>query len=303
MSVLKRGSVIYSGGVDISNAVNIQRIPVSEPVQSAQGEDVTPVEPEKDNETIRAELDLRAQMLAEREQMIEQQMQELAALKESYIEQGKDVILEAKRRAEGIVQTANETAAGIAATAQEERNSVLIQAKAEGFEQGQRDGVEACLAAGRDILDEAKAYAERINQQKEQLFADYEQDIYDTIMAIAKKVTLDSLSSKDSTAIKRLIKKAAKDFRNSDRIKITLKQNGANEELTADYSYLKELCGGIPNIEVELLEDVEEGTVILDNGSEITDAGVQTQLRMIQELGSGKFRRPRKKKSDSNNDD
>lgn len=300
MSVLKRGSVIYGGGVDISNIVNITRGLPAEPKAPETAEGAAPeaeAAPEIDNEAIRQELELRAAMLAEREQMIAQQQEELAALKESYIEQGKEVILEAKRRADNIIQTANENAAGIAATAQEERNSVLIQAKAEGFEQGQRDGVEACLAAGRDILNEAKAYAERINAEKEQLFADYEQDIYDTVMAIAKKVTLDSITSKDSAAVKRLIKKAAKDFRNSDRIKITLNENGANEELTADYEYLRELCGGIPNIEVELLPDAEEGTVIVDNGSEITDAGIQTQLRMIQELGSGKFRQPRKKKS------
>ncbi len=300
MSVLKRGSVIYGGGVDISNSVNISRGPAAEPKAAETAEGAAPeaeTAPVIDNDALRQELDLRAEMLAEREQMIAQQQQELAALKESYIEQGKEVILEAKRRAENIIQTANENAASIAATAQEERNSVLIQAKAEGFEQGQKDGVEACLAAGRDVLNEAKAYAERINAQKEQLFADYEQDIYDTIMAIAKKVTLDSITSKDSTAVKRLIKKASKDFRNSDRIKITLNENGANEELTADYEYLKELCGGIPYIEVELLPDAEEGTVIIDNGSEITDAGIQTQLRMIQELGNGKFRQPRKKKS------
>ncbi len=300
MSVLKRGSVIYGGGVDISNSVNITRSNGTEPKVPEMAEGAVPeteAAPVIDNDALRQELELRAEMLAEREQMIMQQQQELAALKESYIEQGKEVILEAKRRAENIIQTANENAASIAATAQEERNSVLIQAKAEGFEQGQKDGVEACLAAGRDILNEAKAYAERINADKEQLFADYEQDIYDTIMAIAKKVTLDSITSKDSTAVKRLIKKAAKDFRNSDRIKITLNENGANEELTADYEYLKELCGGIPYIEVELLPDAEEGTVIIDNGSEITDASIQTQLRMIQELGSGKFRQPRKKKS------
>ena len=116
-------------------------------------------------------------------------------------------------------------------------------------------------------------------------------------MAIANKVTLDSMSVKDGTAAKKLIKKAAKEFRNSQLIRITLDKNGATEELAGDYEYLKELCGGA-NVEIELLADADPGTVIVDNGSEITDAGIQTQLKMIQELGSGKFRAPtgRKKK-------
>lgn len=199
-------------------------------------------------------------------------------------------------RAESIVSAANDNASQIISDAEANRDSVFIRAKSEGFEQGQKDGREACLAAGRDILEEARSYAERINSEKEQLFADYEKEIYDTVIAIAKKVTLDSITSKDSAAVKRLIKKAAKEFRNSERIKITLSENGANEELTADYEYLKELCGGIQYVDVELLPEAEPGTVIVDNGSEIVDAGIQTQLRMIQELGSGKFRAPAKKK-------
>ena len=40
-----------------------------------------------------------------------------------------------------------------------------------------------------------------------------------------------------------------------------------------------------------MLRDAPSGTVIIDNGSEITDAGIMTQLKMIEELGKGKYRR------------
>ena len=56
------------------------------------------------------------------------------------------------------------------------------------------------------------------------------------------------------------------------------------------------LVGVKASAEAEVLPEAEPGTVIVDNGSEIVDAGIQTQLRMIQELGSGKFRVPAKKK-------
>ncbi len=242
-------------------------------------------------------LEQRTRELDEREEKLAQEQQSLEDMKARCVEQGKELILEAKRRAQAIIASANDNASQITADAEANRDSVFIRAKSEGFEQGQRDGKEACLAAGRDILDEARQYAEKINSEKEQLFADYEKDIYDTVMAIAKKVTLDSVTSKDSAAVKRLIKKAAKEFRNSERIKITLNDNGANEELTADYEYLKELCGGIQYVDVELLPEAEPGTVIVDNGSEIVDAGIQTQLRMIQELGSGRFKASAKKKT------
>ena len=288
MAVYKRSSIFWSGGVDISNSVVVNRPqPAAAPVQDAADAAQEQEEQQKD---LSADLELRMQLLEEREAQLKQQQEELAALKERYIEQGKEVILDAKRRAEGIVSTANENAAQILAEAEQNRDDVYIKARAEGFEQGRKDGVEACLAAGRDVLDEAKTFAEMINTEKDALFAQYENDIYETVMAIARKVTLDSVGAKDGTVAKKLIKKAAKEFRNNDRIRITLDKNGATEELAADYEYLKELCGGVQNVEVELLPDAEPGTVIVESGGEITDAGIQTQLRMIQELGAGKYR-------------
>lgn len=301
MAVLKRNSVLFSGGVDISNTINIPQQYVQQPEPPAQ-----PVEEEvrqpSQEELIQAaykKLEQKAAEISARELQLRKAESELEEMKTRCMEQGKEVIMEAKRRAETIVATANDNASQIMADAETNRNSVFIKAKSEGFEQGKKSGEQACLAAGRDVLEEAKRYSDKINAEKDKLFADYEAEIYATVMEIAQKVTLDSITSKDSMAIRRLIKKASKEFRNCQRIKITLKDNGANQELAGDYEYLKELCGGVPSVEVELLPDVEEGTVIVDNGSEIVDAGIQTQLRMIQELGSGKFRMPtgRKKKT------
>jgi len=297
LAVLKRHSVFCGGGVDISNRVVITRPPVEEIPAEPVEEYVEPAPAEPIKPDIAAELELRMQLLEEREAQVEAQQQQLAALKEQYIEQGKDVILEAKRRAEGIIEEANANAAQIVSDAEAQRDDVFIKARAEGFEQGKKDGVEACLADGKDILDSARVYAEKINTEKDELFAKYEKDIFDTIIAIANKITLDSLTAKDSTVVKKLIKKAAKDFRNTERIRITLDKNGATEELAADYEYLKELCGGVQYVEVELLPDAEPGTVIVESGGEITDAGIQTQLRMIQELGEGKFQAPKRKRA------
>ena len=295
MAVFKRNSVICGGGVDISNKVSFNRPQAAQPQPVENVAQEPKAEPAKPD--LAAELELRLQLLQEREADAERRQQELAALKEQYIEQGKALMLDAKTRAESIVSEANEKAAAIVADAEAQKDGVFIKARAEGFEQGKKDGVEACLAEGRDVLDSAKAFAESINSEKEALFAQYERDIYDTVMTIANKITLDSLTAKDSTVVKKLIKKAAKDFRNTERIRITLDKNGATEELAADYEYLKELCGGVQHVEVELLPDAEPGTVIVESGGEIVDAGIQTQLRMIQELGEGKFHAPKKKRT------
>lgn len=302
MGVLKYSSVRYEGGgVDIQNTLDIP-IPVHEQEAPEAEEDVNT---ELDEAAEKKEPEPRfsvEEILAERESEIllkerelDKLREELNALKEQYIEQGKQVILEAKRRADDILDNAEQQAAEIRMDAEKNREGVFIKARAEGFEQGKKDGVAACLAEGQGILDEAREYSDRINEEKEELFEKYEKEIYETVMDIANKVTLNSMAVKDGTAAKKLIKKAAKDFRNSQLIRITLDENGASTELAGDYEYLKEICM-CENVEVELIADAAPGTVIVDNGEEITDAGIQTQLKMIKELGDEKFRMPTPKK-------
>ena len=300
MGVLKYCSVRYeSGGVDIQNTVNIP-VPIREQEAEVQEETAEPQNEELIKATKEAkreaEIAKKEAMLAEREselitkeRELEKLKGELAALKEQYIAQGKEVIIEAKRRADDILDDADRQANDIRADAEQNREGVYIKARAEGYEQGRKDGVAACLAEGQGILDEAREFTERINEEKTELFARYEKEIYETVMEIANKVTMNSMAVKDGTAAKKLIKKAAKDFRNSQLIRITLDENGATTELAGDYEFLKEICM-CENVEVELIADASPGTVIVDNGEEITDAGIQTQLKMIKELGDGKFR-------------
>ncbi len=311
MGVLKYNSIRWAGGgVDIQNTLDIPR-PV--PPEQVNKSPVAPQQPgnnEGEGEEENAEssqsrftaeeiLVQRETELILRERELDNMREELAMLREQYVEQGKDVILEAKRRAEGIIRTAEQQSTDIINEAQRQRDDVLIKARQEGFEQGKKDGVAAVMAAGQNVLDEARDFAERINVQKAELFERYEKEIFETVMDIANKVTLNSMAVKDGTAAKKLIKKAAKEFRNSQMIRITLDENGASTELAGDYEFLKEVGGGIAHVEVELLADAEPGTVIVDNGEEITDAGVQTQLKMIKELGKGKFRGEAAKKKRS----
>lgn len=302
MGVLKFGTLRYDGGgVDIQNTLNIP-IPIKEPEEpEVIEEELAEAEPEVEETEPEPRFSVE-EILAQRESEIllkerelDKLREELAELKEQYIEQGKQVIIEAKRRAEGIVETAEQQANEIRADAEQNREGVYIKARAEGFEQGKKDGVAACMAAGQGILDEAREFSNRINDEKAELFASYEKEIYETVMDIANKVTMNSMSVKDGTAAKKLIKKAAKEFKNSQLIRITLDENGATTELAGDYEFLKSLCIS-QNVEVELIADAMPGTVIVDNGEEITDAGIQTQLKMIKELGDGKFRVPTVKK-------
>ncbi len=193
MGVLKYSSVWYGGGgVDIANTLSV---PVPEPPEPPEGERVPEYIKAVDEEAyaepkISAEeiLARRESELALREREVEERQKELAELKAQYIEQGKAVIVEAKRRAEGIIQNAEQEAAEIVSDAEKNRDDVFIKARAEGYEQGKKDGVAACLTAGQSVLDEAREFSDNINEQKAELFERYEKEIYETVMRLPTRL-------------------------------------------------------------------------------------------------------------------
>lgn len=149
------------------------------------------------------------------------------------------------------------------------------------------------------MLSEIKRLSEQMVSDKAELFDSYEVEIFDTVMEIVNRITLNSLGQKDKAVVKKTIKEAGKSFRGSEYVKLTLSKTDVSEEMAADTDYFKKLFTNVKNVEVEVLKDAPSGTVIIDNGSEITDAGIQTQLKMIEELGRGKYRRaPSRKKAE-----
>ena len=159
MSVYKYNSIRYNGGIDISNTVNITpaniapapaaekpQPPEPAPEPAEQAEEKADIAAAALEELVKREAAVKA---AENE--LEKRKSELAALREQYIEQGKQVIIEAKRRADGIVANANSEADGIVADAEKKRGDVFIKARTEGFEQGKKDGAALVLTESRNI--------------------------------------------------------------------------------------------------------------------------------------------------------
>ena len=182
-------------------------------------------------------------------------------------------------------------------TAQAE--AIFEKSRSDGFAKGHEDGYAAGLDKCRDMLSEIKRLSEQMVSDRAELFDSYEVEIFDTVMEIVNRITLNSLGQKDKAVVKKTIKEAGKSFRGSEYVKLTLSKTDVSEEMAADTDYFKKLFTNVKNVEVEVLKDAPSGTVIIDNGSEITDAGIQTQLKMIEELGRGKYRRaPSRKKAD-----
>lgn len=271
MAIVKSGSFVVAGTVGIKNEVEIKQKQVKIPnkiddsqVETAQFENV---------------------------QSVSFDQAEVDKIFEDAYDSATEIINSAKATAE---KNANE----IVENAKAESLQIQKQASGEGFKEGFELGKSEGFSEGKaqvsaemqEHFDSIQKLLSEINENKSKLFEKYENDLIETIFEISQKIVLDSLNDSDKDIIRKTVKNAAKHFRTSQYLKISLCNNEYNRELASDEEFLKEIAGNIPNIEIELLKDAEIGTVILDNGNGITDASISVQLKMIEELGKGRFK-------------
>ena len=159
----------------------------------------------------------------------------------------------------------------------------LENARKKGFEEGFNAGRGEALSQCETYVKTAAQFLSEINSRKEAYFIQNEEKLLDISIEMAEKITLEELKT-DKNVLFRIVEQAAKNFRNSDYIKISFAKGDVSREVVTDLDFIKTLVGNIPEIEVEILPEAAEGTVILDNNSEIIDASVPTQLELLQEI-------------------
>lgn len=257
-------------------------------------------EPEETKEPEAEEAEAPIELVSPEEAALERSklVEEYEALREQYEQEAELFIRRAKEKAEEIYEKTKEAAKQIVEEARAEGERVKAEAKVEGkkqgydegYSQGHEEGYVSALKKCKETLVELKTLNESVTERKEQLFLEYEHALFDTIFEIAQKVTIGSLKQKDKATITKMLRAAGKRYRSSKTVKITLSQLDVSEEAEIDETILKEIFRNDALIEIELLKDAPQGTLLIDSGSEITDASVSTQLKMIEQLGKRKYR-------------
>lgn len=204
----------------------------------------------------------------------------------------------AKVQADKIVEDAENKAHEILASAgekvklatEEGRKQGYDAAYNEGYEKGTEDGftqgVNQCRGALRDLQNLCK----NIEKEKSELMTENRRAIFDLSMGIAQKITMTVLNQKDKSVLQRMITNAAKEFRKAKRVKVTVSKLDLSDDVETDLKTFEKCFSDTSEVEFEVLEDGEKGTLQIETDTEILDAGVSTQLKMIEELGSGKYR-------------
>lgn len=270
-------------------AAEEKKLASEDPQSEADNEKIEPKQPETKESPISEQ-----EILLERERML----RECEELRNKYSDEAEQFMSRAKEKAAEVYEKTREMAKQTIDEANEKSEQIKNDAADEGRKQGYDDGHKkgydegyvAALKKCRDTLVELKSINEQIISEKEQIFREYENQLFDTIFDIAQKITINSLKQKDKAVISKMIKEAGKRYRSSKNVKISLSSLDISETAEIDDAVLAEAFRPGTNVEIEILKDAPEGTLILDDGAEITDAGVPTQLKMIEQLGKGKYR-------------
>ncbi len=210
--------------------------------------------------------------LEEKENILSEKEKELSEKEQFLSAEYERLMKEAEEKAKALYE---ETLKNAEADAEIIRKPAAEKGYAEGSEKS-RESAERYLKAAAELLSQATA-------QKEAYFISHKDELLETSCYLAEKLIATKLSE-DKSVIANIAANAAKDFRNSERVKISLSGADISAEATAEVDYLKSLIKGIPDIEIEILENAKSGTVVLDNGSEIIDASVPTQLDFLKEI-------------------
>lgn len=237
-------------------------------------------EEEERQRKLREQVETESRIQREIEAGVERQMNE----RHMVINGERDRILEeAHQQAETMIAEARSAAMHYLRQAENDNAIAAEKARKAGYTDGFASGKKESLAKCETYLKAAAGFLDEINSRKEAYYISNREEMKETVLELVKKITLQEIKT-DPKIIEGIIAQAAKNFRNSDYVKISLANGEVAQKLRTDVNFVKELIPFIPDIEIEVLNEAEDNTVILDNGSEIIDASVPTQLDFLREI-------------------
>lgn len=216
----------------------------------------------------------------ETEEAQETEEEEAGSNIEALAKAEKEILEEARRKADRILLDAREQA-----------EILREQGYGEGRESGYADGHrEACEEQER-ILNQKLQEIEynftevvkEISIEKDKILEQYIDDLKRISLAVAEKIIQTSLQS-SGDIIKRMILAATDKIRKKQWAKIYITRCETGVSMEVDAEFLEALSRLSDNIKLITMDNGEDGTCIIELPDEIIDASVGTQLENIKDI-------------------
>lgn len=210
-------------------------------------------------------------------------------------EEAKHIIKDAEAQASSIIKEAMDTAERVKKDAFVEAGAAASEAQTtgynEGYEKGLAEGREQAVTEARAELDEknrflleeiSRAIAE-LDRQKIDYIRMYNEEMKDLVIAIAEKVINVSLKS-SGEIIRRMILNAVENSNEKQWAKVFISESDAHIMVNEDSDILDALRKVSDNIKIEVMENGEQGDLLIEYPDQVVDAGVNTQLTNIRRI-------------------
>lgn len=202
-----------------------------------------------------------------------------------------------------ILKEANEESIKIIKHAKRNAQSDIIESKKRGYDEGYNAGMEIGknkgYKEGYEIgsikvveelqklndskINELTEMIKEIENEKQKIIDKYEKDLTKLALDIAEKIIKQKISEKDNI-ISNIIKSVIKDYRNIEWIKVYISAKDDVIAIQADKNLISELNKIANDVKIEILEDLNEGSVIVETPDGIVDSSITIQLKNLKEM-------------------
>lgn len=153
----------------------------------------------------------------------------------------------------------------------------------EGYDTGQAKVSEILLEQNKEKLKEISEMIEEIEYEKQKIISKYENDLSKLSIEIAEKIIRNEIDTKDDVVLG-IIKNTIKDYRNVEWIKLYISGNDDVITIQTDKELTNELKKIAKDVKIEVLYDLEKGSVIVESADGIVEASIDKQLKNLKEM-------------------
>lgn len=209
-------------------------------------------------------------------------------------EQAAKLISESEENARSLIEKAASSASEILEMAKDKAAGIEADAQKNGYQEGYQEGFEKGLMEGKTqgYQEMAQKYTlffeglqkalESIDHLKEERLQEYLEEMKELVLTVTQKIIHISLAS-GGEVIKRMIlteAEAAQDVQWC-KLYISAQDDAAMKEDGIDLQ--KMLAGYSERIKINIWEDADPGTCILEFPHQVVDASVNTQMENLRE--------------------
>jgi len=192
-----------------------------------------------------------------------------------------DCVLEAaERQAESIRDKAREEAKSMVAHAASEADRIRELARQEGFQAGFEKGLQTAKELFLSEIDQAQKIKDQIVLERETLYEQFERDLVNLALDIAKRVIYDRLEA-DDTALKHVVESTLQKIKGRAKVQLRISKYDYQKILDLKNTFVSKLQY-LENLDIIQDDLLSPGSCIVDTGSGVIDGGVHTRIKEIE---------------------